>query len=173
VHINHGARLVLYQRDLGVITPAAAEAVLNASTMRSLRGKSRDRGLVRNAVAVFSLLLGCGVLAGGAIQASAGKFGRGEETAQEGPNFSYSKAGYLRVVAEPWADVFVDGELVATTPTAARIPLAPGAHYLKFVNPFYQEQSLRVQINSAETNAVHVVLTPKQLGARADASPTQ
>jgi hypothetical protein len=65
--------------------------------------------------------------------------------------------------------VFVDGELVATTPAAARIPLAPGPHYLRFVNPFYQEQTSRVQINTGETHAVHVVLAPKQLGARADA----
>jgi hypothetical protein len=171
VNMNHSAQLVLYLRDLGVITPAHADQVLTASATRSARGGARDRGLLRSAVSVLSLLLGCGVLAGGAIQASAGRLGRGEDAAPEVATFSWARAGYLRVVAEPWADVFVDGELVTTTPTAARIPLTPGTHYLKFVNPFYQEQTLRVQIHTGQTNVVHAILTPKHTGARADAAP--
>jgi serine/threonine-protein kinase len=171
VNMNHSAHLVLYLRDLGVITPAHADAVLTASATRSPRTSTRDRGLLRSAVSVFALLLGCGVLAGGAIQASAGRFTRNEDGAQEGASFSFARVGYLRVVVEPWADVFIDGELVTTTPVAARIPLMPGMHYLKFVNPFYQEQTVPVQIKPAQTNVVHAVLTPKHTGARADASP--
>mgnify|MGYP003444600199 FL=1 len=171
VNMNHGAQLVVYLRDLGVITPAHADTVLTASATRSSRIATRDRALMRSAVSVFSLLLGCGVLAGGAIQASAGRFSHTEETTQEGAAFSFARAGYLRVTAEPWADVYIDGELAATTPSASRIALMPGTHYVKFVNPFYQEQTLPVQIRTAQTSSLHAALIPKQTGARADAAP--
>jgi predicted Ser/Thr protein kinase len=166
VTMNHSAHLVIYLRDLGVITPAHADTVLTASVTRSQRTTTRDRTLVRSAVSVFSLLLGAGVLAGGAIQASAGRFSHADENGAEGSSFSLARAGHLRVVAEPWADVFVDGELVVTTPTAARIPLMPGKHYLKLVNPFYQEQTLRVLIRAGETEDVRVVLEPKHVVTR-------
>jgi serine/threonine-protein kinase len=171
VNMNHGAQLVVYLRDLGVITPAHADTVLTASATRSSRIATRDRALLRSAVSVFSLLLGCGVLAGGAIQASAGRFSRSEDTVQEGASFSFARAGWLRVTAEPWADVYIDGELALTTPSAARVPLMPGTHYVKFVNPFYQEQTLPVQIRTGQTSPLHAVLVPKQTGARADATP--
>jgi eukaryotic-like serine/threonine-protein kinase len=166
IHINHSAQLVMYLHEKNVITADQADAVLTASAQRSPRTGFRDRGLLRGAVMVFSLLLVGVVLVGGVIQASAGRFARDEDRdGFEGASFSLGRAGFLRVVAEPWADVFVDGELVVTTPSAARIPLSPGTHYLKFVNPFYQEHSLTVQIRTGETNAVHVVLVPKQTAA--------
>jgi hypothetical protein len=172
VNMNHSAHLVLYLRDLGVITPAHADTVLTASVTRSARTATRDRNLLRNTASVFALLLGCGVLAGGAIQASAGRFARNEVNTADSAPFSFSRAGYLRVTAEPWADLYVDGELVLTTPSAARIPLPPGPHYLKFVNPFYQEQATRVQVRSGETQLVRVVLTPKQVAARGASVPS-
>jgi serine/threonine-protein kinase len=170
VDINHSAQLVLFLRDTNVISPADADSVLTAGAARSGRTGFRDRALLRGAVSVFSLLLAGVVLVGGGIQAAAGRFGRGaERSAYEGAGMSLTRVGYLRVVAEPWADVYIDGELAVTTPSAARIPLPPGTHYLKFVNPFYQEHTLTVKISTAETNAVHVVLVPKQTGAHAAA----
>jgi len=166
VHLNHSAQLVMYLRDQNVITQGEADTVLTASATRSPRTGFRDRSLLRGAVMMFSLLLVGIVLVGGVIQASAGRFAQAEtDDTFETSSFSLGRAGFLRVVAEPWADVFVDGELVVTTPSAARIPLPPGTHYLKFVNPFYQEHTLSVQIRTAETNAVHVVLVPKQTAA--------
>jgi serine/threonine-protein kinase len=165
VHINHSAQLVMYLRDQNVISANEADSVLIASATRSPRTGFRDRGLLRAVVRMFSLLLVGVVLVGGVIQASAGRFKQGDPDSFENASFSLGRAGFLRVVAEPWADVFVDGELVVTTPSAARVPLPPGTHYLKFVNPFYQEHSLTVQIRTGETNAVHVVLVPKQTAA--------
>jgi serine/threonine-protein kinase len=45
------------------------------------------------------------------------------------------EAATLRVVARPWAHVFVDGQKVETTPFAHPIPLRPGVHYLRFEHP--------------------------------------
>jgi serine/threonine-protein kinase len=167
VSINHSAHLVMHMRDLGVITPAQAETVLTASVTRTQRASNRDRTLLRSAVSVFSLLLGCGVLAGGAIQASSGRFTQSDDASQENATFSWARAGYIRVVAEPWADVLIDGELAVTTPTALRLPLTPGTHYLKFVNPFYHEQIERVHVRSGETETVRVVLKPKHANVSA------
>ena len=77
-------------------------------------------------------------------------------------NPSTARAGFLRVVVEPWADVFVDGELVATTPTAARIPLSPGKHYVKLVNPFFQEDSHAVVVVSGHTQVLEAKLKPRR-----------
>ena len=161
VNINHSAHLVLYLRDLGVITPVQADTVLAAGLTRSQRASSRDRTLLRSALTVFSLLLGCGVLAGGAIQASTGQFTRSEDAIPEGANLSWSRAGFIHVVAEPWADVIIDGEMAFTTPVAQRIPLSPGTHYLKFMNPFYIEQTAQVTVTSGQVETVHVKLKPK------------
>ncbi len=45
------------------------------------------------------------------------------------------EAASLRVVATPWAHVFVDGQKVATTPFATPIPLSPGIHYVRLDHP--------------------------------------
>ena len=43
--------------------------------------------------------------------------------------------GRLRVVAKPWAEVWVDGELAETTPFAVPLRLLPGAHTLTLKHP--------------------------------------
>src|SRR5262245_38599844 len=166
VNINHDAHLVLYLLDLGVIDRAQADAVLTASLARVPRSSPRDRTLLRSSALAFSSLLACAVLGGGAIQASAGWLSGGGVTIEEsGGSVSLSRAGYVRVIAEPWADVFIDGELALTTPAAMRIPLSPGKHYVKFVNPFYAEQTAEVVVRSGETQLVHAVLAPKHTHA--------
>jgi eukaryotic-like serine/threonine-protein kinase len=44
-------------------------------------------------------------------------------------------AAELRVVAHPWAHVFVDGEQRETTPFARPIRLTPGTHYVRLEHP--------------------------------------
>ncbi len=70
------------------------------------------------------------------------------------------RAGFLRVVVDPWADVYIDGQHVVTTPTAQPIALSPGTHYLKFINPYYQEFQTEVRIVTEETETVEVELQP-------------
>ena len=164
VSINHNARLVMYLRDVGVVGQAEADAALQASLTRAPRTSATDGSLVRTSVLVFSLLLAAGVFTGGAIQAAAGRFTPGHDSAEPGAALSLSRAGFLRVVAEPWADVYVDGELAATTPSAMRIPLSPGRHYVKLVNPFYQDHVAEVVVQSGQTHWVQAVLEPKHAG---------
>jgi serine/threonine-protein kinase len=46
-----------------------------------------------------------------------------------------SDAAELRVVAHPWAHVFVDGQQRETTPFARPIRLTPGTHYVRLEHP--------------------------------------
>ncbi|HEX7481018.1 MAG TPA: serine/threonine-protein kinase [Polyangiales bacterium] len=165
VSINHNARLVMYLRDVGVVGPAEADAVLTAGVMRSPRAAAPVAGLVQSAVLPFAVLLACAVLAGGGIQASAGRFSHRSEPAEGDTQLSLSRAGFLRVVAEPWADVIIDGELALTTPSAARIPLSSGKHYVKLVNPFYQEHAAEVVIRSGDTQLLEATLRPRHQAA--------
>jgi hypothetical protein len=68
-------------------------------------------------------------------------------------NASYTPAqnGYLEVVADPWAEVHVDGIRVETTPFANPIPLAPGVHYVKLVHPIFNTIKREIIIESKNT----------------------
>jgi hypothetical protein len=58
---------------------------------------------------------------------------------------------YLRVVAEPWATVFVDGQKIDTTPIARPIPLEAGVHYVRLEHPEAPAELRTVQLAAAET----------------------
>jgi hypothetical protein len=66
------------------------------------------------------------------------------------------QAAYLRVVAQPWAAVHVDGEQVETTPFARPIPLSPGTHYVKLTHPQAPEERRDITLSPGETLVLDV-----------------
>jgi serine/threonine-protein kinase len=66
--------------------------------------------------------------------------------------------GYLRVLATPWAEVWVDGQRVDVTPFARGIPLAPGTHYVTLVHLSSPVEKRSVSIVSGETRTIDVVM---------------
>ncbi len=136
--------------------------MLTMRASRGLRGGHRNRSLQRSALLMFSSLSAAMVFTGGAIQASAGRFARGDGGYERDAELPVvpPRAGFIKVVADPWAEVFIDGDHVMTTPSAASIPLPPGKHYLKYQNPYYQEQVDEVVVRPGETE-------PAQGGAQA------
>jgi serine/threonine protein kinase len=62
--------------------------------------------------------------------------------------------GSLRVVADPWAYVIVDGQQVETTPFANPIPLAAGVHHVTLRHPNAPDERRIVKIAPGE----HVLL---------------
>ena len=162
VPMNYSARLVMYLRDVGLMTDNEADELLAAGAPRNVRRGTKDKRLVSHAT-WMSLLLFAGVVGGGGvIQAAAGRLGADREDfgAQAGKPVVPERAGYLRVVVDPWSDVYIDGQKVVTTPTAQAIALTPGLHYLKFSNPYYQELQREVRIRTGETELVDVTLEP-------------
>jgi hypothetical protein len=69
--------------------------------------------------------------------------------------------GVLRLRIRPYAQVFVDGTEVGTTPGLRTVELAPGEHAVKLVHPDYQPLQRRVTIVSGENYDLQVNL-PEQ-----------
>lgn len=63
---------------------------------------------------------------------------------------------FLRVSAEPWATVDVDGDALGVTPFTSPIPVRPGYRHVVARNPYHGEWEDLVFIDPAETVAVTV-----------------
>jgi serine/threonine-protein kinase len=81
------------------------------------------------------LLIGLGAVASGYVLRRA--FGPMEANRRAAAPLSTPgvEAAELRVVAHPWAHVFVDGQQRETTPFARPIRLSPGTHYIRLEHP--------------------------------------
>jgi hypothetical protein len=77
------------------------------------------------------------------------------------------RTAYLRVVADPWAHVYVDGQLVDTTPFSRPIPLSAGTHYVRLEHPAAPPERRTVELSGGET-----LLLDVKLEVRAPARPT-
>jgi serine/threonine-protein kinase len=75
----------------------------------------------------------------------------------EGPLLP-SSAGFLRVLAMPWADVAVDGQYADTTPFARAIPLAPGKHVVTFHHPAAPTVTERITIEPGKTVTLDITM---------------
>ncbi len=64
----------------------------------------------------------------------------------------------VRVVVRPWAEVFVDGRYVDTTPFAHPISLSVGTHELSFRHPQAKPESRSVTVKAGQLLALDVEL---------------
>lgn len=71
---------------------------------------------------------------------------------------SAKASGLLRVVVHPWAEVYVDGEHVETTPVARPILLSPGRHYVTFRHPTAPEEQRTIRIQAGENLLLDVTM---------------
>jgi hypothetical protein len=160
VPINHNARVVMYLRELNVVTDDEAEEILAASTPNRTRRTGGDRSVVRGVWIVNAILAMAIVGSGGAIQAASGRLsGDGDRfTAEAGAPVVPQRAGHLRFVVEPWAEVHIDGQHVLTTPSARRVALPAGRHWLKFRSQAYPEVNQEVWVREGETQLIEIDL---------------
>jgi serine/threonine-protein kinase len=59
--------------------------------------------------------------------------------------------GSLRVVARPWAEVYIDGEMVDVTPIGRPILLSPGRHYVTFRHPYAPDEQRSIKIAAGQS----------------------
>ncbi len=78
------------------------------------------------------------------------------------------RAGYLRIVVDPWANITIDGQSFDTSPIAHSIPLATGTHYVQFEHPQANPEKRVVNIAIGETVLLDVKMKVP-IGSRADA----
>jgi hypothetical protein len=89
-----------------------------------------------------------------------GQLGAGEsEQEQLGSLLPQERAGFLQVVVDPWAEVYVDGRLLTVTPSAERFMLAPGRHFVKLVHPQFEPVTREVRIERGTPYRLKVALT--------------
>lgn len=67
-----------------------------------------------------------------------------------------AEAAELRVVAHPWAHVFVDGQQRETTPFARPIRLSPGTHYVRLEHPNATEERRTLSLAAGEAVLLEV-----------------
>lgn len=67
-------------------------------------------------------------------------------------------AGGLRVIAHPWAEVWVDGVLVETTPFSRPIPLAKGPHFVTLKHPEAPPVERPIEITAGQTLSLEAIL---------------
>ncbi|MFO0573836.1 MAG: serine/threonine-protein kinase [Polyangia bacterium] len=145
VAMNYHTRLVEFLATQGLLAEDEASAVLSSLGLRgapassslssSLSGAARARpgrlALLRE-LALKQLAVAAAV--GGLLAAlHLSPLGRPPSPIlradEPGP------PGYLSVLAEPWAEVYVDDQLVETTPFAAALRLRPGRRFVELRNP--------------------------------------
>lgn len=66
--------------------------------------------------------------------------------------------GYARILVEPWASVFVDGDSVDTTPFNRLLRLQQGSHRLVLSNPNFPDYAMNLDVVQGETTRVFVDL---------------
>lgn len=165
VPINHNARLVMYLREVGVITDAKAEEILSASAPNRLRRGHGDRRMLTQMWAVQGGLGAFVVVAGLSVQGMSGRLGGDPDqfAAETGAPIVPERAGHLRFVVDPWARIEIDGQEVLTTPSARAVTLPAGHHFVRFENPYYQAIDREIWVREGETQVLEATLV--ELGA--------
>jgi serine/threonine-protein kinase len=152
---------VLVQALEGAGLVSGAEAADGAAPVR------RKRASARMAVIGLALLGAAGVTGGAVLQATAHR--EGDAAGARPLELLPAAAGYLRVLATPWAEVWIDGQRVDVTPFARPIALPEGTHYVTLVHPSAPIEKRTVAIVRGETRTIDAVMSVPQLAPADDA----
>jgi len=74
----------------------------------------------------------------------------------EKARYSPSDYGRIKIVAYPWARIYVDGKYVTTTPTADPVVLVPGRHSLRFTHSTFGSKTMEIDLNPGEERLIIV-----------------
>jgi len=152
VVINYNAFMVNYLKDQGVLSDDEASGILATGAVHAgQRIVREDRRTLRSVGLLNAIVLAVMLFGGLVVQLVTSDAGAGPPRPQSGIVVDPAEAGYLRVLADPWAEVHVDGVHVETTPFAAPIPLLPGVHYVKLTNPYFKPVTREITIETGRT----------------------
>jgi hypothetical protein len=149
-------RILRALEQMGAVPPAN-----DGAAVRPIR---RKRDPLRRAIAGVAVLGALLVGAAGFLQGTAPH--RDDTVGLSPLELAPDNPGFIRVLATPWAEVWVDGQRVETTPFARPIPLRPGTHYLALVHPKAPVEKRTIEIVSGETKTLDVVMSVGDLAPR-------
>jgi serine/threonine-protein kinase len=164
-------------RDVIVAELARLGLATSAPRRESMRMRAFRRKPMTVRSALYGQLVALGlVVAGGTAIRHGTLRAHGDAATRGGARLELTpqRAGYLRVVADPWAHVFVDGESVETTPFARSIPLSPGTHYVRLEHPSAKAERRTVTLSEGETVLLDVkmdVTRPRMTHPEGPAQP--
>jgi serine/threonine-protein kinase len=129
------------------------------------------RRAARSLGVVFALLLGGAFVI--RLIAAADEGAPGEGVTESGPPAGPRDRGHVRIVARPWAEVYLDGELVDTTPIGRPLQVTPGKHFLTFRHPSAPDEQRAIKIAAGQTVFIDVSMRIDRgdAGAPRDAGP--
>ncbi len=166
--LEQAARELSVRNLADAIRNALADAGMSGVTRGGPRATARMRSLppapdaMSLGRASAGLFLACALLlAGTALVQLVSRRGEERAGAQGGRarlELLPQSVANLRVVAHPWANVIVDGELVDTTPFARPIPLGAGVHYVRFEHPQAPVERRTIKLAPGETLLLDVSL---------------
>lgn len=154
VEMNHHARLVLFIKSQGVITELEAEEYLNPTALGEGAGALQQpnlqarnvvrAGIVAHGVTLGVLLLFLALIHVAPLEATPRTALIAHQTVGR---------GFVRVGANPWAKISVDGEVVDYTPVAKPLELTLGSHTIRFEHDWFMpyEQTIDVKPSTVET----------------------
>jgi serine/threonine-protein kinase len=154
VEMNHHARLVLFLRAQNVITDLEAEEYLNPAALGAggsvlAQPNMQARYVVRTALVAHAIMLGVVMLMVGLVHVAPLSDTPTTHIAAAGSGKLAGK-GTLRVDAQPWARVEIDGKPAGTTPIAQPIELVEGPHLVQLVHDWYAPIRRSVTIGPGE-----------------------
>jgi serine/threonine-protein kinase len=152
VVINYNAYMVNYLKDEGVLSDDEASGILATGAVRAGQRVVREDRRTLRAIGLLNAIVLAVMLFGGlVIQLVTSDAGAGPPRPSAGIAANPAEAGFLKIVADPWAEVHVNGRHVETTPFANPIALAPGVHYVKLVNPYFKSVSREITVETGKT----------------------
>jgi eukaryotic-like serine/threonine-protein kinase len=163
VEMNYHARLVLFLRDQGVITNEEADAQLHPAVAGgyktpSLPGPLGWAGIKRLASVQAAI---AGVMAIVLLFLHASQIGAPAPVQAAAPPPPPPPPGFLKVVVEPWAEVYIDGKYTDTTPFSRALSIPEGNHRIELKNPFFSKETRDLSIKRGSTATLKVALAKK------------
>jgi eukaryotic-like serine/threonine-protein kinase len=151
VEMNYHARLVLFLKNQGIISGDEAAQYLNPAGAGAhappVSSRATVRAQVKRVAAALSVVTGVVGLTLALVHlAPVGESRAGASLAGALGPAAPTPRGYLRVVAHPWAHVYVDGERVETTPFAEPVAVDAGKRVVTLRNEFYEELVREVEV---------------------------
>ncbi len=139
------------------------------SPRRSTLSSDANRPRLVLALSVGSLLLAAGIVARCSSTEISDPFRVGAQGIVKGP-------AKLQFLAQPWAEVHLDGRLLDVTPIGQAVQVAPGKHLVEFKHPHAATQTRHIEVIPEQLLVIDIemaIVRPTSTTPSATASQTK